>query len=154
MEVAQSHKRIVVSQRKYTLDLLKETGMPWCKPAKTPMDPVNKTEMEKNQQFADKGRYQRLVGKLIYLSHSHTRDISFAVGMVSRYMNEPTKEHLDAVYRILQYLKKNSGVGLFFKKSNDGLLLVFTDADWAGSLTDRRSTSGYCTFIWGNLVTW
>lgn len=153
MEVARSHKGIVVSQRKYNLDLLKETGMLGCKPATTPTDPVNKINVEESEQLTDKGRYQRLVGKLIYLSHTRP-DISFAVGMVSRFMNKPTKRHLDAVYRILQYLKKSPGVGLFFKKSSARELSVFTDADWAGSLTDRRSTSGYCSFIWGNIVTW
>lgn len=123
-----------------------------CKPATTPMDPVNKINVEESEQLTDKGRYQRLMGKLIYLSHTRP-NITFAVGMVSRYMNKPTKRHIDAVYRILQYLKKSPGVGLFFKKSAARDLSVFTDADWAGSLTDRRSTSGYCSFIWGNIVT-
>jgi len=51
-------------------------------------------------------------------------------------------------------LKSSPGKGLFFKKGQDRGIESFTDADWAGSTIDRRSTSGYCTFIWGNLVTW
>jgi hypothetical protein len=101
----------------------------------------------------DKGRYQRLVGKLIYLSHTRP-DISFAVSTVSQFMNCPTEEHMEALYRILRYLKMTPGQGLFFQKSTSREIEIFTDADWAGSVTDRRSTSGYCTFVWGNLVTW
>ncbi|RVW97173.1 Retrovirus-related Pol polyprotein from transposon TNT 1-94 [Vitis vinifera] len=67
----------------------------------------------------------------------------FAVSMVSRYMNNPTERHMKAVYRILQYLKKSLGRGLYFKKTSSREVEVFTDADWAGSLTDRRSTTGY-----------
>ena len=58
-----------------------------------------------------------------------------------------------AIYRILMYLKMILGKGLYFKDTNTRME-VFTDTDWAGSITNRRSTSGHCTFIWGNLVTW
>ena len=74
--------------------------------------------------------------------------------MVSQYVHAPFKEHQDAVHRILRYLKSCPGKGLFFKKTNNQGVEVYTDADWAGSVTDRKSTSGYCTFVWGNLVTW
>ncbi|KAK2991196.1 hypothetical protein RJ640_027168 [Escallonia rubra] len=77
MEVARSCRGISVSQRKYTIDLLKETGMLGCKPSDTPMDPFNKVGLKKDSDAVDKGRYQRLVGKLIYLSHTRP-DISFA----------------------------------------------------------------------------
>ena len=70
MEVAQSNKGIVISQRKYILDLLNETGMFGCKPVDTPMDPNKKAKKGEDSSPVDKGRYQRLVGKLIYLSHT------------------------------------------------------------------------------------
>ena len=69
MEVARNQKGISVSQRKYTLDLLKETGMMRCKPVDTPVDPNLKLTELQNSSPVDKGRYQRLVGRLIYLSH-------------------------------------------------------------------------------------
>ncbi|KAF7808226.1 sacsin isoform X2 [Senna tora] len=153
MEVARSTLGIYISQRKYILDLLKEIGMLGCKPADTPMDPYNKIGAKKDFDPVDKGRYQRLVGKLIYLSHTRP-DISFAVSSVSQYMHNPTEEHQEAVDRILRYLKMTPGKGLLFKRGSSRSVDVFSDADWAGSLTDRRSTSGYCTYVWGNLVTW
>lgn len=153
MEVARSSQGISVSQRKYVLDLLKETGMIGCKPVETPMDPNSKLVAQPEGIAVDKGQYQRLVGKLIYLTHTRP-DISFAVSIVSQFMNFPTKEHMDAVYRILRYLKKDPGKGLMFKKTLNRSLEVYTGIDWVGSPTDRESTSGYCTYVWGNLVTW
>ena len=153
MEVARNKTGISVSQRKYVIDLLQETGMLGCKPVDTPMDPNVKLELNGNGTPVDKGRYQRLVGKLIYLSHTRP-DIAFSVSCVSQFMHSPSEEHMDAVYRILRYLKGIPGKGLFFKKNENRGIEVFTDADWAGSINDRRSTSGYCSFVWGNLVTW
>ncbi|CAL5365181.1 unnamed protein product [Camellia sinensis] len=60
----------------------------------------------------------------------------------------------EAVFKILRYLKGSPGKGLLFKPSEQKEVAIFTDADWAGSIEDRRSTKGYCTFVWGNLVTW
>lgn len=108
--------------------------------------------MEEDEPLTDKGRYRRLVGKLIYISHTRP-DSGFIVGIVSRYMNRPIGKHLEVVFGILQYLEKNPGRGLFFKKSTKGVVVVFADADWAGSLTDRRSTTGYYTFFGGKRVT-
>ncbi|RVW44801.1 Retrovirus-related Pol polyprotein from transposon RE1 [Vitis vinifera] len=153
MEVARSRKGIVVSQRKYILDLLKETGMLGCKPIDTLMDSQKKLGIEKESTPVDKGRYQRLVGRLIYLSHTRP-DIDFVVSTVSQFMHSPIEEHMEAVYRILRYLKMTPGKGLFFRKTENRDIEVYSDADWAGNIIDRRSTSGYCSFVWGNLVTW
>ncbi|RVW74766.1 Retrovirus-related Pol polyprotein from transposon TNT 1-94 [Vitis vinifera] len=153
MEIARSKKGIAVSQRKYVLDLLNETGMLGCKPAETPMDTTVKLEESDGSAPVDKGRYQRLVGKLIYLSHTRP-DIGFSVSVVSQFMNNPTEKHMTTVIRILRYLKMTPGKGLFFQRTTKKEIEIFSDADWAGSVTDRRSTSGYCSFVWGNLVTW
>ncbi|RVW94161.1 Retrovirus-related Pol polyprotein from transposon RE1 [Vitis vinifera] len=153
MEVARSRKGIVVSQRKCILDLLKETGMLGCKPIDTSMDSQKKLGIEKESTPVDRERYQRLVGRLIYLSHTRP-DIGFAMSAVSQFMHSPTEEHMEAVYRILRYLKMTLGKGLFFRKTENHDTEVYSDVDWAGNIIDRRSTSGYCSFVWGNLVTW
>ncbi|PHT92192.1 Beta-amylase 1, chloroplastic [Capsicum annuum] len=81
-------------------------------------------------------------------------DIAHAVSLVSQFMHNPSEEHMGAVIRILQYLKSSSGRGLMFKKYSHLNINGCIDADWAESATDRRSTSGYLTFVGGNLVTW
>ncbi|RVX03687.1 Retrovirus-related Pol polyprotein from transposon RE2 [Vitis vinifera] len=112
-----------------------------------------RNRMESDGKPVDREKYQRLVGRLIYLSHTRP-DIAFAVSVVSQYMHSPKESHLEAVYKILRYLKGSPGRGLFFKKSDSKKVEIYTDADWAGAADDRRSTTGYCTYVWGNLVTW
>lgn len=153
MEFARSKDGLVVSQRKYVLDLLHETCLPGCKPAETPMEANLKLQPATLEEQVNKDQYQRLVGKLIYLSHTRP-DIAFAVSVVSQFMHNPGVQHFDAVKRVLRYLKGTPGKGLLFRKNEFLGVEVYTDADWAGSVTDRRSTSGYCTFVGGNLVTW
>ncbi|CAL9016998.1 unnamed protein product [Prunus brigantina] len=153
IEVARSKHGIFLSQRKYILDLLAETGMLDCKPIDTPSEQNHKLGLYPDQVPTDKERYQRLVGKLIYLSHTRP-DIAYAVSVVSQFMHFPSEDHMGAVMRILRYLKVTPGKGLMFCNYGHTDVEGYTDADWAGSVTDRRSTSGYFTFVGGNLVTW
>ena len=74
--------------------------------------------------------------------------------MVSQFMHAPGLEHFKAVYSILRYLKRTPGRGLLFKSRGHLQIETYNDADWVGSIVDRRSTSGYCSFVGGNLVTW
>ncbi|EXB61168.1 Copia protein [Morus notabilis] len=126
--------------------------MSGCKPVDTPIDPNVKLGNSEGDSV-DTTRYQKLVGRLIYLSHTRP-DIAFAVSMISQFMHSPQKTHIEAAYRILRYLKGSPGKGLMFRKHDNRTIEAYTDADWAGSVTDRRSTTGYCCFVWGNLVTW
>ncbi|PKU69300.1 putative mitochondrial protein [Dendrobium catenatum] len=115
MEAAQSSKGIFVFPRKYTLDLLKKTSLLGCRPSIIHMDPKKKLGIEKEEVLVDKGRYQRLVEKLIYLSHTHS-DIEFVVSMLSQYMSNPMKEQMEAVYQILRYLKNTPQNGYYSRK--------------------------------------
>jgi hypothetical protein len=153
IEVARSNQGIFLSQRKYILDLLSEVGLLESKPVDTPIIQNHKLGIYPDQRLADKGKYQRLVGKLIYLSHTRP-DIAYAVGVVSQFMHCPSEEHMEAVTRILKYLKSSPGKGLIFSKNGNLEVKGYTDADWARNCLDRKSTSGYFTFVGGNLVTW
>jgi hypothetical protein len=61
---------------------------------------------------------------------------------------------MDAVTRILRYLKKTPGKGIQFRKNRHLDIWGYIDADWARDRTDRKSTSGYFIFVGGNLVIW
>ncbi|XP_062103931.1 uncharacterized mitochondrial protein AtMg00810-like [Humulus lupulus] len=124
------------------------------KPNKTPIVLRDKKRMFEGSPV-NKERYQQLIGKLIYLSHTRS-DIAFAVSLVNQYMHDPCQGHVNAVYRILRYLKQKPGKKPFLqkKKKTEIKVEVFTDADWAGSIDDRKSTTGYRTIVWGNVVTW
>ena len=153
IEVARSQRRIFLSQRKYVLDLLAEVGLLDCKPTDTPIVHNHKLSQHTNQVPTDKGRYKRLVGKLIYLSHTRP-DIAYVVSVLSQFMHNPSEEHMDAVNQILCYLKTSPGKGLMLSKNNHLNVEGYTDADWEGNVSDRKSTSGYFTFVGQNLVTW
>uniref|UniRef100_A0A2N9EXN8 4-alpha-glucanotransferase n=1 Tax=Fagus sylvatica TaxID=28930 RepID=A0A2N9EXN8_FAGSY len=153
IEVARSKASISLSQRKYTLDILQDTGYLGSKPVATPMEPNLKLMPDEGDFVDDPDTYRRLVGKLIYLTITRP-DISYAVSIVSQFMTNPRVPHMNAVIRILKYLKNAPGRGLFYRSSGHLRIEGYTDADWAGSPSDRKSTTGYCTFIGGNLVTW
>ncbi|RVW45617.1 Retrovirus-related Pol polyprotein from transposon RE2 [Vitis vinifera] len=150
---AQSSSGVVLSQRKYALDILKETGMLDCKPIDTPMDPNVKLVLGQGEPLGDPRRYRRLVGKLNYLTITRP-DISFPVSVVSQFLQSPCDSHWDVVIRILQYIKSTPGQGVLYENKGHTQVVGYTDADWAGSPIDRRSTSGYCVFIGGNLISW
>jgi hypothetical protein len=101
----------------------------------------------------DRGQYQRLVGILLYLAHTRP-DIVYAVNMVSRYMHDSRIPHQEVVYQILRYLRSCPGKGVLFSKNGHIRIEVYTYADWAECLDDRKSTSGYCSFVGGNLISW
>ncbi|XP_050104671.1 uncharacterized mitochondrial protein AtMg00810-like [Malus sylvestris] len=153
VEVARSSRGIFLSQQKYVLDLLKETWMLGCKPVDTPIVEKHYLGIYPDQEPVDKGRYQRLVGRLIYLAHTRS-DIAYAVSVMSQFMHSPSVDHMAVVMWILSYLKSALGKGTLYKNSGHLRIEGFTNADWAGDVTDRCSTSGYFTFVGGNLVTW
>jgi hypothetical protein len=127
IEVARSAKGIALSQRKYTLDLLSDVGMLGCRAASTAIDKNHKLTAQSGE-LVDKERYQRLVGRLLYLCHTRT-DIAFAVSVVSRYMHEPKSDHLEAVYMILRNLKETPRKGLLFENNKHLVIDGYCDAD-------------------------
>ncbi|RVW74235.1 Retrovirus-related Pol polyprotein from transposon RE1 [Vitis vinifera] len=123
IEIAQSSSGVVLSQRKYALDILEETGMLDCKPVDTPMDPNVKLVPGQGEPLGDPGRYRRLVGKLNYLTITRP-DISFPVSVVSQFLQSPCDSHWDAVIRILRYIKSTPGQGVLYENRGHTQLLV------------------------------
>ncbi|CAN7059401.1 unnamed protein product [Brassica oleracea var. botrytis] len=156
IEMCRSKEGLFLSQRKYTLDILKEVGDLGGRLAKTPLEEGYKVLREgeyDDTPFEDVKRYRRMVGKLIYLTITRP-DVCFAVNQVSQHMQTPKVHHWNMVERILRYLREAPGQGVWMACNKNTEVIGYCDADWAGDRVDRRSTTGYCTFIGGNLVTW
>ncbi|GAV89462.1 hypothetical protein CFOL_v3_32877, partial [Cephalotus follicularis] len=132
---------IFLSQRKYVLNLLDETGMLGSKPLDTPKDPNQKLMVDDGDVLEDLEKYRRLVGILNYLTVTRPY-IAFPVSVVSHFLSSPQSSHLDAVILILYCDHGHRQV--------EG----FSDVDWARSPSSRKSTTGYCVFVEGNLVSW
>ena len=105
---------MVISQRKYTLDILADTSMLDCKLVGTSMDPNVKLVPGQGEPLRDPGRYRRLVGKLNYFSITWP-DISFHVSVVSQFLQSPCDSHWDAAVHILRYVKGTPGPGVLYE---------------------------------------
>eukprot|EP00253_Pinus_taeda_P035523 PITA_35523 len=103
LEIHQRDYGITISQPKYVRDLLARFHMSDCKPAATPFLSGIKLENGKDTPLVDCTLYRQLVGSLLYLTHSHPA-LSYVVGVVSRYMQEPHELHWNAAKRILRYV--------------------------------------------------
>ena len=108
IEVAYQKHGLLLSQRKYTLDLLEKTGMLGCKPASTPMEANVDLWCDNSHLLDDPGQYRRLIGKLIYLIVTWL-DITVAVGVLSRFMHQPREVHWIPSLRILACIKSSPG---------------------------------------------
>ena len=117
VEVTRSKQRILLSQRKYVLDMLSETGKSGAKPCSTPMTP-NVQLTKEGELFEDPKRYRRLVGKLNYLIVTRL-DITYSISVLSQYMSSLTVSHWGAVEHILCYLKEALGRRILYKKHTE-----------------------------------
>ena len=126
-----------------------------CKPTAVPMDPGLKLESAKDdQEVVNQQAYQSSVGSLLYLSTVTRPDIAFAVGTVARFASKPTSTHWAALKRILRYLRGTSDLGILYNSETNMPLVAYSDADWAGDVNDRKSTSGYIFQLSGAAVSW
>jgi hypothetical protein len=135
--------------------MLDDFGLGEIRPLATPMDTSRIEPAAKDYLAAEKDRtwYARAVGSLMYLMMGTRPDIAFAVSSLSRHMANPTSQHLNAAMRVFRYLQGTKDMVLVYR--GDLMPLVgYTDADWAGDVATRRSTSGYIFNIGSGAISW
>lgn len=109
--------------------------------------------LDKSDLLKDSGRFRRLVGRLIYLIVSRP-NITYDVHVLSKFMHQPRKLHMETTLRVVRYLKGALGKGLFFSPNTDFRLRAYYDSNWTGYTLTRRSTTGYCVFLRPSLISW
>ena len=134
------------------MDILEETGLIGAKPVETPMDPNIKIFSNQGEPFSNPERYRRLVEKLNYLTTVTHPNISFVASVVSQFLNSPCEGHWDTIICILKYIKGAPRNGLLYEDRGHTHVVGFSNADWADSPDDKKSTSRYYVFIGGNLI--
>ncbi|CAN6485375.1 unnamed protein product [Victoria cruziana] len=155
VEVDYKNDILTLSQHKYVINILHKTGMENCKAISIPSLFNHKMSLKEAPSFYDPTLFRNIVGMLQYLTFTRP-DIVYSVNQVSQFMHAPTDAHMEAVKRILQYLKGTLNDGLVYSKDDQYLdghrLITYIDTDWAGDPDERRSVSGYCVFIGHNAV--
>ncbi|XP_043691539.1 uncharacterized mitochondrial protein AtMg00810-like [Telopea speciosissima] len=153
IEATKNHTGLLLTQKKYSLDLLHRIGMTGCKPCTTPVTVGSKLSFSAGESLPDPHKYRQIVGALQYLTITRP-DLCYAVNQVCQFMHSPTTEHLLAVKRILRYLKHTLGAGIVIRPGPITHLQAYTDADWAGYPDTRWSTTSFCVFLGNTLVSW
>ncbi|XP_021735132.1 uncharacterized protein LOC110701816 [Chenopodium quinoa] len=151
--VTRGKNGLFLSQKKYAEEILEKAGMENCKPSPTHVDTKGKLSTQEGALYDDPTSYRRLCGALQYLTFTRP-DISYVVQQVCLFMHSPLVEQLDALKRILRYIRGTTYFGLQLHKSSVSSLVSYTDADWGGCPDTRRSTSGYCVYLGDNLISW
>ncbi|MDL1135888.1 reverse transcriptase domain-containing protein, partial [Yersinia pestis] len=153
LQVQQLKHGIFISQMKYIKEMLKRFNMEDSKPVSTPMTTNTKLSKDDKGSSVDHTTYRSMIGSLLYLTATRP-DLLQAVCMVARFQASPTETHLTAVKRIFRYLKGTMELGIWYPKGKSFTLVAYSDADWAGCIDDRKSTSGGAFYLGDRLVAW
>ena len=133
--------------------MLKKFQMEDCKPVLTPMVTGCQLGLEDSSKDVDQSLYRSMICSLLYVTASQP-DVMQAVGQVAWFQAAPKESHIISVKRILRYLKGTTEYCLWYPKGNDLVIQAYTDADWAWSVDDHKSTNGVAFYLGGCLVSW
>ncbi|KAI3759425.1 hypothetical protein L6452_07232 [Arctium lappa] len=153
IEVARTPDGMVLSQRKYTLDILSDSGMLGCKPSSFLIEQNLQLDHCDGSPQVEASRYRRLIGRLLYLQVTRP-DIAYAVNMLSQFVSDPRQKHMEVATRVLRYLKGTPGQGIFIPKEGGSKLVAYCDSDWLGCAFTRRSRTGYLVLLGGAPISW
>ncbi|XP_022003740.1 uncharacterized mitochondrial protein AtMg00810-like [Helianthus annuus] len=153
IEVAKTSEGLVLSQRKFTLDILEDSGMMGCRPSSFLIESNLKLDKGEKENRVDATSYRRLIGRMLYLQVTRP-DIAYAVNMLSQFVANPRKNHMDVANRVLCYLKGTVGQGILLPRAGEPVLTAYCDADWLGCPYSRRSRTGYLLLLGGAPISW
>jgi len=154
VEVRQDASGITLRQTHYARRILEHGKMTGCNLVHTPMEEKLRLSRESKAEEVDSTHYWRLVGSLRYLVHTRT-DLAFAVRYMSRFMEQPTVEHLQAVKLILRYVAGTLDYGLHYKRAPGTVCFIdYCNSDLAGDVDTSKSTSGTMFFLGDCLISW
>jgi hypothetical protein len=154
IEVRQDAGGITLRQTHYAKMILQMAGMADCKVAITPMEERLRLSRDSTVEEVDATLYHRIVGSLRYLIHTRP-DLTYAVKYVSRFLERPTEEHLQAVKKILRYITGTLQYGLHYGRWTGTTRLVgYCDSDLADNIDTRKRTTDALFFLGKSLVSW
>ena len=154
LQVEQKKEGMFIHQTKYVHDILSRFKMEDCSSFNTPICVNHNLGPDhESGDSVDPTQYRAMIGSLMYLTASRP-DIMFAVCICARYQSNPKESHMKAVKRIFRYLKGRPKLGLWYSAASDFEFIAYTDSDYGGCQSNRKSTTGGCQFLGGRLVSW
>lgn len=153
LDILDTGKGVLISQRKFVLDLLKEYDCLGYSPSSSPLDPTIKLKAKEGTPLQDPSYYRKLIGKLNFLTNTRL-DIAFSVQQLSQFMQDPRTPHLQAAFHILRYLKQDPTLGIQLSNSSDCTVKAYCDSDWASCPDSRKTMSGYLILLGDSLIGW
>jgi hypothetical protein len=158
-EIRRENDKTLLSQRHFAEDVLRMYEMWDCVPALTPMRPgirLTKEQCDTKPDPAFHRRYRGIVGSLGYLVNMTRPDLAWSYSELSKYVQSPGKDHMDAANHVLRYLRGTFDQAIIYQRSHDmaNVLWGWVDSDWAADLDSRRSHTGYVLMMTGGAVSW
>lgn len=153
IEVSRGPEGMFLSQRKYAMDIVTDTGNLGSKPAATPLEQNHGLALVNSPLMSDPKPYRRLMGRLIYLTHTRP-ELSYSVHVLAQFMKKPKEAHWQAALRVVRFLKGTLGQGIFLSSSSDLSLTVFCDSDWSSCPLTRRSLSAFVVMLGDSPISW
>ncbi|GJW94640.1 hypothetical protein Tco_0174312 [Tanacetum coccineum] len=150
--IKRENKGIVITQSHYIEKILKKFNREDCSPVSTPMDPVEKLKPNTGKPV-DQLEYSRAIGCLMYAMTSTRPDIAYAVGRLSRFTSNPSRQHWKAITRVFKYLRGTKDYGLSYV-GYPSVLEGYSDASWINHVEDSSSTSGWVFLLGGGAISW
>nr|GEU84829.1 hypothetical protein [Tanacetum cinerariifolium] len=153
IEVSQGKDCVEIKKERYARKILKEVGMEDCNSTSYPMEKDLKLSKAKDEPKVKATQYQKVVGCLRYLLHTRP-DLTYSVGVVSRYMQNPRESHAYVIKKILRYLKGTTSFDIKYNRSNYMKLVGYSDSSHNVDIDDRRNTTGHVVYLGTSPITW
>ncbi|GKD76672.1 zinc finger, CCHC-type containing protein [Tanacetum coccineum] len=152
IKIKRENKGIVITQCHYIKKILKKFNRKDCSPVNTLMDPVEKLKPNTGKPV-DQLEYSRAIGCLMYAMTSTRPDIAYAVGRLSRFTSNPSRQHWKAIIMVFKYLRGTKDYGLSYV-GYPSVLEGYSDASWINHVEDSSFTNGRVFLLGGGAISW
>jgi len=151
---------LTLSQEGYVKKVLRSFQMDNAKPVSTPLGIHFKLKAATDKEYEEQFErmkivpYANTIGSIMYSMIGTRPDLAYSLGVISRFMSKPFKDHWQAVKWVLRYMRGTEKKKLCFRKQEDFLLRGYCDSDYGSNFDTRRSITGYVFTVGGNTISW
>ncbi|GJY40225.1 ribonuclease H-like domain, reverse transcriptase, RNA-dependent DNA polymerase [Tanacetum coccineum] len=153
IEVTQTNGDISIKQSAYASKILKEAGMIDCNETLIPMDPGTRLTKVTEGTMVNSTEYRSLIGCLRHLLHTRP-DLSYSVGLLSRFMQEPREQHMKAIRQVLRYVKGTKDYGITYKHNGGNKIHGFSDSSYGVNTQEGKGTTGIIFYYGESPISW